>query len=473
MKNRNNIIKPVKIIIAFIILAFIPLTINAEENCIDLTENAKFYTNGMSTHSIADGEYNTYWYTNKTNGMYIKVKSEEPVKYIYVCYTDKPTEILIQTSNDGETWVDAEYDNDVLYHHLVYTMDEPVYYIKISQTDNSEGNFAISEIKIFSEGILPDYVQNWEPTYENADMLIFSAHPDDDAVFFSGIIPYYAGEMNKKITTVYMTTGKSYRHSEALNYNWFLYQRNLPLFANFPDVYEEDMTRYTESYWGKSETLSYLVSVIRAKKPDVIVTHDLKGEYGHGNHIFTAQCMLEAVVLANDPTYDVESFEKYGVHETKKLYLHLYNENQIHLDVFDQPLEAYDGLTAIEVAYPALEKYVSQLHWPVVKINGKDSAYSCYDYGLAYSTVGYDIKGNDMFENTEPTPTPSPVPIATPSPTPSPSPTYTPVPSAVPTAELVSNINAAESTILYIALGIIIAAIIFLIVIIIIKYRNN
>ena len=68
-----------------------------------------------------------------------------------------------------------------------------------------------------------------------------------------------------------------------------------------------------------------------------------------------------------------------------------------------------------------LLQYASQLRHQVVRIHGDESDFSCYNYGLAYTTVGYDTEGTDMFENIEPEPTATPEP------------TYTPAPTAAPT----------------------------------------
>ena len=410
-----------------VVFAALFIDAKADEQSNDLTENAQLETNnGMSAKAVGDDDYLSYWYTNKAEGKYLEISSAQPVKYLYVAYAFKPSEVVIQTSADGSEWVDFAHEYNNEYYHVTYTFDTPCYYIRIKGAEGSVEKFGIVEAKIFSEGMLPDYVQQWNPTYEHADMLIFAAHTDDEAVFFSGIIPYYAGELGKKVTTVYMTASDPTRRSEALNYQWTMHQTNLPLFAYFEDV-GGDSYSYVRARWSEEKTLNYMVSVIRQLKPDVIVSHDIyNGEYGHGAHIYTAMSILKAVELANDPEYHPESYETYGTHEVKKLYLHLYDENQIHMDVFDEPLEEYDGLTAIEAAEIGILQYASQLKWQVVRVHDDTSPTSCYLYGLAYTTVGYDTESKDMFENIQPDPTPTPEPTYTPAP-----PTETPTVAAL------------------------------------------
>ena len=444
--------------------AFSPAA-HADEASTDLTEQAQYFVSNSSwAGSTVDDNYQSYWYTNNAAYKYFRIESQSPIKYLYVCYAFKPSELTIQVSEDNRTWEDVFYETDNEYYHVTYTFDTPVYYIRIYGTPESIGKFGIVEFKVFSEGTLPDYVQSWQPTYETVDMMIFSAHPDDEAVFFSGLIPYYSEKMDKKVTVVYMTASDPCRRSEALNYQWAVHQNHLPIFAYFEDVYEEYTSNYTKSRWGEQKTIDYMVSVIREKKPTVIVSHDLNGEYGHGNHIFTSQCLLQAVVLANDPEYHPESYEAYGTHEVKKVYLHLYEDNTIHLDVLDEPIEAFDNLTAIEVAQIALEQYASQIKYQVVRVHDDTSEFSCYNYGLAYTTVGYDTQGNDMFENTEPEPSPTPVATPTPAASPTVSPAATIYASAEPGKENFLNLSKTTSLIICIAAGIICLMCILLIV---------
>jgi hypothetical protein len=72
------------------------------------------------------------------------------------------------------------------------------------------------------------------------------------------------------------------------------------------------------------------------------VTHDQKGEYGHWQHRIVSQAVCEAVDLAADASYDPESANQFGTFQVKKLYLHLYPENTIQLDVLS-PLPRFDS----------------------------------------------------------------------------------------------------------------------------------
>lgn len=63
----------------------------------------------------------------------------------------------------------------------------------------------IAEIHLFGEGELPSWVQTWKPFEGKADLLVLSAHGDDELLFFGGVIPYYAGEKQMNVIVCYLT----------------------------------------------------------------------------------------------------------------------------------------------------------------------------------------------------------------------------------------------------------------------------
>ena len=169
-----------------------------------------------------------------------------------------------------------------------------------------------------------------------------------------------------------------------------------------------------EKRWGHEVTVSAIVALIRRFEPEVVVTHDLDGEYGHGAHRATALCTLEAVSAAADGTLFPESADLYGAWQVKKLYLHLYDTGTVTMD-WRVPLAAFDGQTALDVANEAYAMHVSQQEYHQNVYDSGD--FSSAEFGLAYTTVGQDAAGGDFFENIPPDaltnyvfPTPSPSP---------------------------------------------------------------
>ena len=127
--------------------------------------------------------------------------------------------------------------------------------------------------------------------------------------------------------------------------------------------------------------------------------------------MLASAALTEAITYSSDKEKYPESAMEYGVWEIDKLYLHLYNENQIVMD-YDVPLENFGGKTAYEVSCEGFDCHKSQ-HWtwfykwiygseenPITKAS-QIRSYSPCQYGLYYSAVGADTEGGDFFENVE------------------------------------------------------------------------
>ncbi|MBQ8080714.1 MAG: PIG-L family deacetylase [Clostridia bacterium] len=51
-------------------------------------------------------------------------------------------------------------------------------------------------------------------------MLLLSAHPDDELLWFGGTLPTYAGERGKQVQLVYLAHGDARRKNELLDGLW-------------------------------------------------------------------------------------------------------------------------------------------------------------------------------------------------------------------------------------------------------------
>ena len=228
--------------------------------------------------------------------------------------------------------------------------------------------------------------------------MLVPAHADDEILFLGGIIPTYGvvGEMD--IQVVYMAefwSSAKIREHEKLDGLWEAGLKNYPVCGNFKDLYSKTIEEAQSQYSFDAMT-EFVTAQIRRFQPQVIVTHDQKGEYGHGFHMLTSLAVTTAVEYAGDENRYPDSASAYGTWDTPKTYLHLYEENKIRLDL-RQPIDAMGGRTALEVAADAYKKHVSQ-QWCWFYVSD-DYQYSCADFGLYRTTVGADTTGDDLFEN--------------------------------------------------------------------------
>ncbi|MDO4544340.1 MAG: PIG-L family deacetylase [Clostridia bacterium] len=287
---------------------------------------------------------------------------------------------------------------------------------------------SVGACKVYGEGLLPKpFCHNFNETPEDLDFLLISTHPDDEVLFMGAVIPICAAEQGYSGTVLYITHKNAWRLVEAHNGCAVMGLDNYPIFADFLDALDEH-AESTKKNFNYDDILLYLVRLYRQRRPEVVFTHDLNGEYGHWQHKYVARAALEAIPLAADPSCDPESAQSYGTHQVQKCYLHLYPENQILFDT-QTPLAAFDGKTAFEVAEAAFLEHGSQQH----------SGYAVRDwgehnmalFGLAYSYKA--VEGDGIFDGAfTPTPSPTPTPAPTPTPTLTPAPTNTLAPTAKP-----------------------------------------
>ena len=279
--------------------------------------------------------------------------------------------------------------------------------------DFSQDSVSIFELQAFSAGEVPDSVQKWEPSLDGgADLVLFSTHGDDEQLFFAGLLPYYAGELDYRVQVVYFTNHRMehpHRVHEMLNGLWAVGVKAYPVWENRPDFFLRN--KMADTYralelWGypREDLLQWVVENIRRFKPLVAVGHDINGEYQHSMHMVYTDLLREALEISNDPAYDPESAAKYGLWDVPKTYLHLYKENEIVMD-WDQPLENFNGMTAFEVTqqlgFPChISQYADFMWYHLSAKNATEVALynPCY-YGLYRSTVGPDVAKTDFFEN--------------------------------------------------------------------------
>ena len=344
-----------------------------------------------------DRDFKTMWKSRKERRANLEIETETPVYGIYLCSGMEKPEAWVVEVQEGKDWTVAARAEGVYGHE--YLPLEGLTHFRIRLETTAQKVLAINELYLLGEGEVPDWVQRWEPQPEKADLMILVGHPDDEMLFFGGMIPTYAGEYGMKVAVCYMTCNTPGRRSELLNGLWYCGVRNYPDIGTFWDKYSLKLrTQY--DVWGKSKVLGYVTGLIRRYKPEVIATHDVNGEYGHGAHRVCADACLQCVTLAADPGKYKSSAETWGTWQPKKLYIHMYKDHQAKFN-WDIPLASQDGKTGYETAVEAYKLYVSQQQ-PQYQVEPRDSVKSSYLFGLAFSTVGEDEKKDDPFEHIDP-----------------------------------------------------------------------
>ena len=259
----------------------------------------------------------------------------------------------------------------------------------------------ICNVYVYDNEPLPENVQQWqEPTESGVDLLLLATHSDDDQLFFAGLLPLYASRENTSVAVAYFANHyDTYnRTHELLNGLWHCGVRVYPEISPFPDGYSEsakEAAAFLETRGFDKESVNAFHALLLEKyKPQIVVLHDFNGEYGHGAHMHATESFTDFIA-------------SYNGYLPKKVYVHLYKENPIVIDI-DTPSDTFGGKSAFNVSQEAFKYHKSQ-HWTWFYdwIYGKNNditsssqinKYNPAQYGLYYTLVGADTQ-NDMFEN--------------------------------------------------------------------------
>lgn len=378
--------------IIILLLTLFPILVNAQES---LNEYCIIKINEEEFNALSDNKYTTYVSADKEEKLIIECEKE--FKNIYIMYNIKSSEGILTYNNKNINIGTNKYLNEI---------------IKLSSSTKSVSiayneKYSIADIYLFDENI-PSWVQDWQ-SLDKADLMLFSTHADDEQLFFAGLMPTYINK-GYKIQVIYFTNhyNNTFRYQEQLDGLWIIGIKYYPVISTFPDAFSSDLNgaikNLNSAGFTRDDALLFEVNQIRKFRPYVVVGHDEKGEYSHGQHILNTDVLKEAIIIANDTDYKTD----YEPWQINKLYLHLYQDKQISLN-YDIPLKSYNGKTAYEVSKEGYAKHYSQQYtWFTEWLNGPNNSFThasqikTYNpmlYGLYYTNVGDDIKKDDMFEN--------------------------------------------------------------------------
>lgn len=390
------------VVLALVLLLSVPslcegdtVALYAEDFTESCTLSPRSPTNGIKP--LYDRKYTTPWRSREERKPYLEVKlpAGEACYQLYICFANMPTAWEIQVMEDGK-WV-SFLAGDTAYMHTLMQLPGLTHF-RIASLNEKKSKIEFNEIFVFGEGELPPYVQQWEPTAEKADLMILVAHPDDELLFMGGALPYYQLERQRQVVVCYMSFSNTTRRSELLNGLWSMGIRQYPIIGDFHDTYSSTLN---DAYkrWKKDDAQQFVIGLLRQYKPEVLVSHDINGEYGHGAHKLCADVSIWATENSGDGNVCPESAEAYGLWDVKKLYLHLYAENSIFMN-WRTPYESLGGKSPMELAHDAYHTYhVTQQN---TKFEVTDEGpNSNGQFGLYRTLVGPDINKDDFLENIE------------------------------------------------------------------------
>lgn len=384
----------IALLLALLLTSLTAVAARAEE-AVDLSPDCALTASGSARglkYLTGEGQRGDHWPCAPGDTLTVETPNSVPAQGIMVSFLSDAPQLTV-TANDR---VIAEYAEPFQTCYIPFTEPAPVFTITVGE---GVDKVRFKRLQVLSEGALPAWVQRWERLEAPADVMLVATHPDDEILWFGGLLPTYAGELGKKVVVVNTVGSSDYRHLELLAAVWACGVRYYPEIGPFRDVKAKSVLEQYKLWGGREALLRYITERIRKYRPSVLVTQDISGEFGHLHHSLTVQSTIDAVTtLAADPAFDEPTATLYGPWQPLKLYVHLWPEGEIIFD-WHRPLAAFNGQTGLEVARAAFEHHVSQQNRGYsVEESGRGD---CRRLGLYWSLVGPDEALDDLLEHVE------------------------------------------------------------------------
>ena len=186
---------------------------------------------------------------------------------------------------------------------------------------------------------------------EQLKLLCILAHPDDESLGTGGILAKYAAE---GVATYLVTATRGER-------GWFgapedypgpaelgrIREAELRAAAQVLSLRQLELLNYIDGDLDQAdpdEIIAGIVGLIRQIRPQVVVTFDPEGAYGHPDHIAISQFTTAAIVQA--AATDYPAARDWPPHRVSKLYYMAFSEqsNAVYQEVFGDLMMAVDGI---------------------------------------------------------------------------------------------------------------------------------
>ena len=380
-------------ILLILLLILAAAAAHAEEGT-DITSACGLSGTGMNRDNLkrcTDRKYTTYSALGRGGTLTIDGKGK-PLGGLFLQIYDRVTAFRVEASPDGVSWTPCGEGTA----HLTdwYPLPEGSVMARVVNTDRAR--LFLAELHVYSAGEKPEEAHAWVDL-DKADLMLITCHPDDELLWFGGLLPTYAGERDLAVQTVTVVPSIPQRRLELLDGLWHCGVEAYPAFLGMVDASTKSLSAQYKR-WSKNNLYSKVTGVIRQYRPEVVVTHDLSGEYGHGGHRATADAVVHAVSLAANGSKYAASAKAWGVWQVKKCYVHLYEKGTIQLN-WHVPLSAFGGRDGLEVATEALAFHRSQTAHGWAMEDGGDMNNAVF--GLYYSEVGPDLNKDDLMEGVQ------------------------------------------------------------------------
>ena len=178
-------------------------TVSSEAFARDISDDCLVGGRKMGpTHPLTDGNYNQVVQTGIRYGIHsmeIAAPEGETIGGLVVRWDKNGMPLTIETMNAQGEWITAaETDGDFFVDYIPLP---GVKECRIMHRENPATQLSLVELTVLTPGRLPADIQVWQKP-EKVDLMLIAGHPDDELLWFGGLLPYYAGQLQKRTLVV-------------------------------------------------------------------------------------------------------------------------------------------------------------------------------------------------------------------------------------------------------------------------------
>jgi len=195
--------------------------------------------------------------------------------------------------------------------------------------------------------------------YKPLKLMAVLAHPDDESLAMGGILAKYAAA-GVQTYLVMATRGERGWFGPAVDYPGpqalgRLREAELRAAAQVLGLREVAFLDYQDGELDRAdhvEAIAKIVTQFRRVRPDVVVTFDPNGMYGHPDHVAISQLTTTAVMAAADPSYSRLTAD--SPHRVAKLYYRAFDlaEKVLYEATFGRLVMPVDSVERRFTAWP-------------------------------------------------------------------------------------------------------------------------
>jgi LmbE family N-acetylglucosaminyl deacetylase len=204
------------------------------------------------------------------------------------------------------------------------------------------------------------------------------AHPDDETLGTGGTLARYAAE-GVETHVVTATRGQRGRHKDGRDHPGpetlgRIREAELRNAAAVLGVHEVCLLDYWDRDFDQAdpaEVVGKIAAHLRRIRPQVVVTFDPAGGYGHPDHVAICQFTTAAVVAAADGSFRPSSGEDAVAHRVSKLYYMAWPPAkwEVYQAAFKKLVSTVDGVERQAAPWPdwAITTVIdTEAHWSTV-----------------------------------------------------------------------------------------------------------